>query len=307
MLKRFARFLWKGMRPVLQAAFNAAPKQVLIVLLYFISPPLNVTSIVVRGRGGAMRGSPRDTGVLGEYLIAGDYAPKMMALLGNFFRSKGAGTFIDIGANIGFTSRPLLAQGVQCICFEPDPENFEHLSENLRDFASTGAAQLHNLAAYDRVSKISFERSDWNYGDHRVRTQESEGEYAEGRREVIQVDCVRLDDVIDPGKLRRPIVIKVDTQGAEVNVLKGGRRLLASADLLIFEFWPYGIRRQGGSEQALIEFARETFPYGNSSRNGHPPAQATFGPVGEAIEAMQETARNPAPAHIDVYLSKSPS
>jgi FkbM family methyltransferase len=307
MIKRLLRLIWRGLHPCIQAFFNVMPKKILVILLYFISPPLNIRSVIADGRMGPMRGSPRDLGVLGEYLGSGTYSPRMMAYLEAFFRVHGSGTFIDIGANIGFTSRPLLALDVACECFEPDPENFKHLAENLDRYVTAGSARLHNVAAYDRPSEMSFERSAWNYGDHRVRAEGSGegGEYAEDKRDVITVACVRLDDVLEPDKLRRPLVIKIDTQGSEVNVLEGAPRLLAAADLLILEFWPYGIRRQGRSEQVLIEFAESHFQHGYGSADARAAVPMTFGPVADVIAAMQRTAQDPAPIHIDVYLTKT--
>lgn len=61
---------------------------------------------------------------------------------------------------------------------------------------------------------------------------------------------MRLDDLTPP---IHPFAVKIDTQGAEPLIFEGGRKMLASADLLICEFWPWGIKRAGLSPQVLIE------------------------------------------------------
>ena len=82
----------------------------------------------------------------------------------------------------------------------------------------------NQLALFDRKTKIKFELCSTNLGDHRVRISESEGLLGEASRETIFVDADRLDDVVDINRLRRPIAIKIDTQGSEPNVFIGGAR-----------------------------------------------------------------------------------
>jgi hypothetical protein len=61
---------------------------------------------------------------------------------------------------------------------------------------------------------------------------------------------------------------KVDTQGAEPLVLAGGEGTLSRAGLVILEFWPFGMRRMGGSPDEVIAFAARHFPLGIIVRDG---------------------------------------
>jgi hypothetical protein len=87
----------------------------------------------------------------------------------------------------------------------------------------------------------------------------------EEERPLIEVPAGRLDDLVRVEDLPRPVVAKLDTQGAEVQVLRGAERSLSHFDQLICEFWPYGLRRLGDSAEELIEFFRD-FPYGSILR-----------------------------------------
>ena len=56
------------------------------------------------------------------------------------------------------------------------------------------------------------------------------------RIEKRKVEIVSLDILLNPiNKLKRPIVLKVDTEGNELNVLKGSKLLLKSTDFVIAE------------------------------------------------------------------------
>lgn len=56
---------------------------------------------------------------------------------------------------------------------------------------------------------------------------------------------------------RRPDVLKIDTQGSEVAILRGGRTAWQPAPgrrdpSIVIELWPYGLRRTGAHEDELV-------------------------------------------------------
>ena len=102
--------------------------------------------------------------------------------------------------------------------------------------------KLHQLAAFSERKKLQFELSPYNLGDHRIKLTDADGRDNEQKRRTIEVDAVALDDLITPKSM--PIAVKIDAQGAEPFIIAGGAKLLASADLLIMEIWPYGIARE---------------------------------------------------------------
>src|SRR5437763_8198780 len=123
--------------------------------------------------------------------------------------------------------------------------NFDNLTSKLGKFFSNGKVKLSNIALMEKKADVVLELSDWNHGDHRVRVTNEKGAFGEQDRSTSIIHAQRLDDAINISQLRRPLAIKIDTQGAEVNILKGGMRVVSQADLLSLEFCPYLVRRMG--------------------------------------------------------------
>jgi Methyltransferase FkbM domain len=51
----------------------------------------------------------------------------------------------------------------------------------------------------------------------------------------IEVDVCRLDDVISASDIRAPVLLKIDVQGAKLDVLRGGQGLLEAVDEMLVE------------------------------------------------------------------------
>jgi FkbM family methyltransferase len=217
-------------------------------------------SICGDGEYGVFEGSADDEVVHGHYRREGTWSPEIQELLADLLFPEGRGTFLDIGANIGLVSIPLAERRrVRCVAFEPEPRNFQWLERNIARHELGSLFTTFNLALHSEEARLSFELSASNAGDHRVRGAALPEEGAE--RTLIEVPAGRLDDLVRIEDLPRPIVAKLDTQGAELRVLRGAERSLPHIDHLICEFWPYGLRRMGDSAEELIGLFRD-FAYG---------------------------------------------
>jgi FkbM family methyltransferase len=222
--------------------------------------PPHAESIYSDGAYGVFEGSIHDEVVHGHYRREGNWSPEIQELLADQLFPEGRGTFLDIGANIGLVSIPLAERRrVRCLAFEPEPRNFRWLERNIALHQVGALFTTFNLALHSEQARLCFELSPSNSGDHRVRgAAPLEGE---AERTMIEVPAGRLDDLVELEDLPRPIVAKLDTQGAELRVLRGAERSLAHIDHLICEFWPYGLRRMGDRAEDLIERFRD-FSYG---------------------------------------------
>lgn len=263
-----------------------------------------VEAIRVDGDLGRFEGRPNDL-VMGSYLRYRTYGPDLLELIRDDLLGQG-GTLVDIGANIGLVCVPVARRGLaRVIAFEPEPVNFGFLRANLAANAPDAAAELHNLAIFSADRTLTFELSENNLGDHRVRrkTDLSYEKYAESRRPVIQVEGRRLDGVLDPRDLPRPIVVKIDTQGAEVDVVAGGAHFLAAADYVIAEYCPYLIRRLNADPAAFLDFVR-TFPRGGLLVPGQ-ARQTVPGDIEALVAAMTAFPQDGSAArHVDVLLAR---
>jgi FkbM family methyltransferase len=226
--------------------------------------PSPAESICSDGEYGVFEGSIHDEVVHGHYRREGTWSSEIQALLAEQLFPEGRGTFLDIGANIGLVSIPLAERRrVRCLAFEPEPRNFHWLERNIALHEVGSLFTTFNLALHSEQTRLCFELSASNFGDHRARG--AGGAEAGTERTLIEVPAGRLDDLVRAEDLPRPIAAKLDTQGAELQVLRGAERSLPHIDHLICEFWPHGLRRMGDRAEDLIECFRD-FSYGTILR-----------------------------------------
>jgi len=126
-------------------------------------------------------------------------------------------TVIDVGAYIGYYTilmSDLVGPTGRVYAFEPDPDNFSVLEENVGDRENVN---LVNSAVSDYEGLGTLYRSKVNKGDHRLYPSYEGQSYRD-------VDVTTLDYYM-LGRLY-PSFIKIDAQGAEGAVLKGARKLI---------------------------------------------------------------------------------
>jgi FkbM family methyltransferase len=148
----------------------------------------------------------------------------------------------DIGANYGLHSLLLLAHGVRVISFEPNPACHEFLArlENLNGlrFSVEGTA----VGSIDGTAELFFpDTNTWlgSIDPNRIRELSREHEL---RR--VKVPCISLDSYVRNSGLV-PDVIKLDTEGNELQILEGASDTLESEKpILIFECWRNSDREQ---------------------------------------------------------------
>lgn len=273
-----------------------------------IGRTLGVKSYSCNGSLGVIDGSIDDIAVLPFYLRYGNWAPTLQKILIEHLFIRKEGTFIDIGANIGLTTIPVAKQGIQCFCFEPEFSNFASLKKNFFINEVEKNTKIFNFALFSEDTEVEFEIANNNMGDHRIRLTPPKSHlnhlYGENVRKTRQVIAKKLDSVLDQTLLQKPIVLKIDTQGAEVKVLKGASELLKKVDYIIAEYWPYGLKRMGNSTEDFIEIIKQ-FKYGATfDDDGEIP---TLIPIEKLIEQLQcipvDSEDN---RHLDILVCNSP-
>ncbi|MCW8889434.1 MAG: FkbM family methyltransferase [Sedimenticola sp.] len=233
----------------------------------------NVARVVIRGNYGDITGSPNDQAILLKYAQNGKWADRTNEIISEFFkRNNTEGTYIDIGANIGLTTIPVsIMHNVVCYCFEPDPTNFSYLQENIKNNCTEDNVKAFNLAIYNEEVELSFEKSPINFGDYRIRLGEDISSFGENLWETIIVPAMPLKNIITD--IKKPLVVKIDTQGAEPYVILGGGNILSNADLVIFEFSPYMMKRMGSDPEIVLNFVN-SFPYVAIANGENSPVQS---------------------------------
>jgi FkbM family methyltransferase len=161
-------------------------------------------------------------------------------------------TVVDVGANIGVISA-FAAQCVgstgQVIAIEPAADNLAVLRENLRANDLRQVDVRGSAAGSRRGSRALYLRGEVSA----VNSLFPDSCYASVTG-VAQVDVERLDDVVDG----EADVVKIDVEGAELDVLAGMPRLLASPWIHLIVEWHPLLQRAAGHRpdqlpRALIE------------------------------------------------------
>jgi len=147
---------------------------------------------------------------------------------------------IDIGGNVGQYAvllSSLVGPSGKVITFEPDANHRNVLLRNLRLNGFLDRADVEGLALSDTNGLHTFfSRNDQM--SSLVRSGLGTNAASLDVKEQA-VETTRLDDYLEDRKLRQPNLVKIDTEGAEVNILRAARTLLASKATIICELHPY--------------------------------------------------------------------
>jgi FkbM family methyltransferase len=145
-------------------------------------------------------------------------------------------TVIDIGANDGayaaYLTEFFSPKAVHV--FEPLPEcqpKLQALREQIPNLT------IHPLAVAEAPGETTFFRNDSGPASSLLRVSDvSRRAFAETAHETAStVQVARLDDVLPAESLDRDILIKMDVQGAEDRVIRGGRAVFSAASLVLVE------------------------------------------------------------------------
>jgi len=143
---------------------------------------------------------------------------------------------IDVGANVGeFTAIfAELFPEAQIYAFEPLPDCFTELQQIAERYEKV---KIFNLALGNSEESCEFNKSSWAPAS----SLRSMGELHKqnyphsARTEKVNVPIKQLDRVLEGINLSGNTLIKIDVQGFEDEVIKGGRDTIGKAKVLIIE------------------------------------------------------------------------
>jgi FkbM family methyltransferase len=133
----------------------------------------------------------------------------------------------DVGANVGQTALQLrrVLKGVarpQIHCFEPFAENYAALQANTAGVPSIHTHRMGMAAEAGAMTVPLSPESQW----HSIANQDE----WRGRAEAIEtIALTTLDTFAASAGIERIAILKTDTEGYDLEVLRGGRSLLESA------------------------------------------------------------------------------
>jgi FkbM family methyltransferase len=132
-------------------------------------------------------------------------------------------TAFDVGANVGQSIRALSAAfpGVQIFSFEPDPDTFLQLEAGSFD------AKLFNYGFGAEDGLLRFDNSGQNQMRHIAQDQ--------GSVDLPTVRIRRLDNAFSEFGVDEIDYLKIDTEGHDLEVLRGAAGLLRDSKIKIVE------------------------------------------------------------------------
>lgn len=147
------------------------------------------------------------------------------------------GIVFDVGANVGKYSKNLIEvnPNIDIFCFEPHPRTFQKLLSNVNHLgiesfnvgvgSSNGTLKLYDYANNDGSTHASL------YKD--VIEKIHQGKSVEHEVKVISLNTFAIEH-----KVERVLLLKIDTEGHELEVLKGFEPYIRQnkVDLIHFEF-----------------------------------------------------------------------
>jgi FkbM family methyltransferase len=157
-------------------------------------------------------------------------------LKGDWFQRGNIRTVLDIGANTGQFSRTVHALGPEAhvYAFEPQDDCFAAIQDG---FAGSSNLYAIQTAVGDEDGEIAFYQNEFSQSSSVLELTETHREafpWAKESREIT-VPIHRLDTLAVDLDLQPSILIKIDVQGYEDRVLRGGENTIRKAHYVLIE------------------------------------------------------------------------
>jgi len=150
---------------------------------------------------------------------------KMKFIIETYLPNSYSMSFLDIGANIGNHSLYLNEYFQKVYCFEPNPEVFDVLVLNTKR-ESTIHPFNFGLSNKTKDVELSFDSINCGGGSIQNRNHDNVN--------VVKIKLKRLDDVVNSNKFGNIGMLKIDVEGHELEVIKGGVETIAESNCIIF-------------------------------------------------------------------------
>ena len=170
------------------------------------------------GRRVRLRSHTTDVSVLAEIVLGGS--------IGRLPDAPGAGTVIDLGANIGLAYRWLRRRypTARFVCVEPDPGNVRVLRANVE--SADGSCVVMPVCVGGSERRVNLASDDGEWGFRIVEAAEP----SDGDTRVITMDRLLSD-----AEIEHIDILKCDIEGAEAELFADCRRWISLVDAMVVE------------------------------------------------------------------------
>lgn len=165
------------------------------------------------------------------------------------------GVFLDVGAHVGLWSLQM-SEWYQCryniiptiYAIEPDKDNVVQLKRNAMQ-AQTGIVPVW-AAAWNTPDLLYLKASTHPARHRMVKNQE--------HVDMVRIQGIALDGMASTTQQRQCDVIKIDVEGAELQVLNGARQILMDNDqlMVVVEYAPSHFKQYGYTADQITAFMK---------------------------------------------------
>ncbi|NET73646.1 MAG: FkbM family methyltransferase [Sphaerospermopsis sp. SIO1G2] len=155
----------------------------------------------------------------------------------DFYTPKTDDVIVDLGANIGlFTLQAAkLNPDARIFSFEPFPENFSYLYQNISNFG------LDNVMTYQYAISNSyrqdfFQQTSSRSLDHQL-VNGYEDNINDSSADLFSVEVIPIDAIFDIANIEEIAMLKIDIEGSELDIFKSiSDSILKRIKLLAIEY-----------------------------------------------------------------------
>jgi FkbM family methyltransferase len=225
---------------------------------------------------------------------SGRYDDTTLSLLESYLTP--GSVVIDVGANVGFYTvrlgRALKRLGGGTLhAFEPVPGNAARLAQNIAANDLGAIVQLHETALGSRDGRVAFVLEN----EHESTTGNAAMIGASGASSFsydIEVDLTTLDGFAERVALTACTLLKLDVEGAELEVLRGATATIARfRPVILAEYNERWAQTFGWNREAYALFARDHAYASCWLDQRHDPACGTL--IANVLLVPSELARRP--------------
>lgn len=158
-------------------------------------------------------------------------------------------TVIDVGVGPGTPDLYDVFGGAELVLVEP----LDEFDSDLDRIRETYGAEVVRAAATEAEGEVELNVHEALEGSSLYR--EAEGPHVDGTSRT--VPAVTLDGIFDAMELGGPVLIKIDVQGAELDVLRGASEVLNRTEYVMLEASLFRFFRGGPVILDVLEFMDE--------------------------------------------------
>ncbi len=163
-------------------------------------------------------------------------------------RYSGSRVIVDIGANVGIFSiyMKMNYPDSRIYCFEPVPSTFDLLQKNLESISNTLIFPF-GLFNDNRPERIQLHST--NTGASTIKVQDK---YKNNFTNSVEIELKKASAIFDELNIEKIDILKIDTEGCEVEILDSISSRLPNIDYALLEYHSEADRRK--IDQLLSDF-----------------------------------------------------